>query len=281
MSEYKSIKLFKAAKELNIGINTILEFLGAKGFKIENKPTTKLDDNMYSVLLKEFQVDKIIKEEAKQISIGKIRRDEGTAAAEKHEPAARAKDFEPEEVLIKNLHNFTPASPVAPAAEKPKAEEPAKAAEVTEGALPGVKVVGKINLDDLNPKSQQEKQDAKPVAEQPAPQAKPQPVAATPAPVAPTPAEAAVKAAPEPVAKPVAPQPEPVKAPEPKPQPVAETPKPAAPAATPQAPAQPKAPQQQTPAAAKPVAPQPEAKPAAAAPVVKPTTPPPVVAPVK
>ena len=76
MSEGKSTNLLKAAKELNIGLSTAVEFLGKKGYKVEPRPNTKLTDDMYDVLLKEFQGDKIVKEEAKQIVIGKIRRDD-------------------------------------------------------------------------------------------------------------------------------------------------------------------------------------------------------------
>src|SRR5690606_41722639 len=76
MSDDKPIILFKAVKELNVGIATAVEFLSKKGFAVENKPTTKLSRDMYDALLKEFQGDKIVKEEANQIVIGKIRRDE-------------------------------------------------------------------------------------------------------------------------------------------------------------------------------------------------------------
>jgi translation initiation factor IF-2 len=76
MSEDKSIKLIKAVKELNIGMGTIVDFLATKGYKVEKQPMAKLDNDMYTTLLKEFAVDKIIKEEAKQISIGKIRKED-------------------------------------------------------------------------------------------------------------------------------------------------------------------------------------------------------------
>lgn len=76
MSDDKPIILFKAVKELNVGITTAVDFLEKKGFSVENKPTTKLSRDMYDALLKEFQGDKIVKEEANQIVIGKIRRDE-------------------------------------------------------------------------------------------------------------------------------------------------------------------------------------------------------------
>src|SRR5258705_2381854 len=103
MSEGKSINLLRAAKELNIGLSTAVEFLGRKGYKVDPKPNTKLDEQMYDILLKEYQGDKNVKEEAKQIAIGKIRRDDmpPLTTAERPEPK-RSQDFEQEEILIKN-----------------------------------------------------------------------------------------------------------------------------------------------------------------------------------
>jgi len=80
MTEGKSINLLKAAKELNIAIGTAVDFLAKKGFEVEPKPNAKLSGSMYSVLLEGFQVDKIVRDEAKQIIIGKIRREESVAA---------------------------------------------------------------------------------------------------------------------------------------------------------------------------------------------------------
>jgi len=171
MSDDKTIMLLKAAKELNIGLATAVEFLGKKGYAVDNKPNTKLSGEMYNVLLREFQGDKIVKEEANQIVIGKIRRDEPEVTTEKTpEPAKRSQDFENEGVLIKNLHQYTPPveKPVAEKqaepekeVEKPVENKPTENAE--DSSLPGVKVIGKIDLNNLNPKNRQPKKE-EPVA---------------------------------------------------------------------------------------------------------------------
>ncbi|TSD64858.1 translation initiation factor IF-2 [Inquilinus sp. KBS0705] len=231
MSEDKSIKLIKAVKELNIGMGTIVDFLATKGYKVEKQPMAKLDNDMYTTLLKEFAVDKIIKEEAKQISIGKIRKEEPGAVPETTKPVEgrRSRDFENEEILIKNTGHFTPAP-----ADKPKPAEPAAPAKTEERAdasLPGVKVIGKIDLNNLGAKppvaekaqpepakaAEPVKETVAPVVEAPAPKA-PELVKEVAAPIAETP-----KAA-EPVAEKA---PEAPKAPEPVKEvaaPVAETP---------------------------------------------------------
>src|ERR1700728_4846210 len=151
MSEDKSIKLFTAAKELNIGTGTIVDFLATKGYKVQKHPMAQLDGDMYNALLKEFAVDKIIKEEAKQISIGKIRKEDTVQFPERPVEHRRSRDFENEEILIKNAgHHFTP-----PVAEKPKpVEQVHEKVEDHNEALPGVKIVGKIDLDNLNAKPQ-------------------------------------------------------------------------------------------------------------------------------
>jgi translation initiation factor IF-2 len=170
MSEDKSIKLFKAVKELNIGMGTIVDFLATKGYRVEKQPMAKLDNDMYSALLKEFAVDKSIKEEAKQISIGKIRKEEPGAIPDKPAETRRSRDFENEEILIKNAGNYT----APPAVEKPKPEpEPAKPADTGSESLPGVKVIGKIDLNNLNAKPV-EKAVVKP---EPPVEPKPEPIA--------------------------------------------------------------------------------------------------------
>lgn len=170
MSDDKPIILFKAVKELNVGIATAVEFLEKKGFSVENKPTTKLSRDMYNALLKEFQGDKIVKEEANQIVIGKIRRDEPEVTEKVAEAPRKNVEFENEGILIKNLHSYTPPAvekqkeevPAAPVKEVVAEKEPEK---VEEGTLKGVKIVGKINLDDLNSKTRPVKKEELPVPE--------------------------------------------------------------------------------------------------------------------
>lgn len=173
MSDDKTIMLLKAAKELNIGLATAVEFLAKKGYAVDNKPNTKLSSEQYNVLLREFQGDKIVKEEANQIVIGKIRRDESEVTIEKTpEPSKKNQEFENEGVLIKNLHQYAPQAekpkeekPAEPVKEAPKAEtKPAENAD--DSSLPGVKVVGKINLNDLNPKTRPAKKEEAPAAKE-------------------------------------------------------------------------------------------------------------------
>ncbi|RKD13176.1 translation initiation factor IF-2 [Pelobium manganitolerans] len=169
MSEDKKLGILKVAKELNIGLGTIAEFLNGKGFNVEAKPNTKLDDEMYRALLKEYQGDKILKEEAKSIVIGKIRREDANTTIESTPAAAPAKPSDDhEEILIKNAG--APAVPSQPAAQKPAEPE-----VPSTGNAPGVKVVGKIDLDSLNTRTRPEKKTEEPQPE-PAKPLAPEPV---------------------------------------------------------------------------------------------------------
>jgi len=53
--ERKVVRLSKAAKEFNIGRDTIIDFLLTKGFQVDPNPNTKLSPEMYDLLLDEFQ----------------------------------------------------------------------------------------------------------------------------------------------------------------------------------------------------------------------------------
>lgn len=85
--EKKSIRLSKAAKEFNIGKDTVIEFLAKKGKQIENNPNAKLDEESYALLSAEFQSEKQKKEKADslQISLNKKSEQKDVVANEKHD----------------------------------------------------------------------------------------------------------------------------------------------------------------------------------------------------
>jgi translation initiation factor IF-2 len=61
----KPTRLNKVARELNVGITTLVEFLSTKGIDIEAKPTTKVNTDVYEVLVNQFHADKSAKEKSK------------------------------------------------------------------------------------------------------------------------------------------------------------------------------------------------------------------------
>src|SRR5690606_24666096 len=172
MSEGKRITLLKAAKELNIGIGTAVEFLAKSGYEVEPKPATKLDSDTYDVLLREFQGDKIVKEEANQIIIGKIRREESPNETIVPKPK---RESDSEEILIKNTGSFIPDEQQHTEIPEQESdhEKPVEPSGTTEEPHhTGMKIVGKIDLSSLKkggnaqPKAdKEEKEEANPTEE--------------------------------------------------------------------------------------------------------------------
>ena len=70
MAEEKLIRLSQAARKLNVGHNTILDFLLKKGFEVENNPNAKLTPEQITLLSKEFASSATEKLEASGLSIG-------------------------------------------------------------------------------------------------------------------------------------------------------------------------------------------------------------------
>ena len=67
MSDAKQMRLSKVAKEFNLSLGKITEFLAAKGRPVENNPNAKIGDEEYALLSKEFSSDKSAREEAQHV----------------------------------------------------------------------------------------------------------------------------------------------------------------------------------------------------------------------
>ena len=65
-----SQRLVKVAKELNVGTDSIVEYLSKKGYVVEAKPTSMITDEMHNLLLQEFSTSMAIKEQANSMIIG-------------------------------------------------------------------------------------------------------------------------------------------------------------------------------------------------------------------
>ena len=82
-----SIRLNKVIKELNVGIQTAVSFLQKKGFEVESNPSTKITDEQYELLVKEFSADKDLKIESERFN--QERQKEKKAAQEEIEEAPK------------------------------------------------------------------------------------------------------------------------------------------------------------------------------------------------
>ncbi len=204
MTDTGAKRLSKVAKELNISVGTIVDFLSGKGLPVESNPNGKLNDDAYALLLKEFQSDKKAKEESSQMLNTKLQQKKEVITA--REETVKPKDPAP----LPEIKPKESVSEVLPTVdEAPVKEEVIKAKSEEEI---GVKVTGKIDLSSLGGKSRGKKgkeepseKPEKPVSEQPAKTESE--IQETPVPVIPTPTPVATEASQETPAPPVSVEP--------------------------------------------------------------------------
>ena len=67
MAENKTMRLNKVLRELNISLDRAIEHLSTKGHDVDARPTTKISNEEYQVLLDGFQTDKSKKAESKEV----------------------------------------------------------------------------------------------------------------------------------------------------------------------------------------------------------------------
>ncbi len=127
-----TIRLNKVTRDLNVGITTVVEFLQKKGHAIEANPNTKITDEQYDLLVKEFSTDKDLKLKTERFI-------QERQSKERNKASVAIDGYDKE------------------AQEKPKAEEVVKAV-IPEDVRPKFKPVGKIDLDKLNRKHTVEKE---------------------------------------------------------------------------------------------------------------------------
>ncbi len=159
MSEQNTKRLSQVARKLNVGRDTIIEFLASKGIEIDRNPNAKITAENYSLLAKEFAASLHDKEEAESIVIG-VQHQENQVTPTEDKPAP-AKPAEDDNILIKNLSATKIETAPEPAKEE-KEEKPV--AEVKEEKkaddapkLKGLKVVDKIDLEPKKKKVEEPK----------------------------------------------------------------------------------------------------------------------------
>jgi translation initiation factor IF-2 len=172
MAETKLPRLLAAAKEFNIGQDTLVDFLISKGFpKNDLKPTSKLTEDMYRSLQQEFQGDKVAKMKSDQVDLPK-----GTGVEARKKKEEEEINFKKEEKKpAKKEKEETTAEPAEEKPKKGKAKkgEAEKTEEIIKTETPeleGPKVLDKIDLTAIDsstrPKKGAKKKKEEPTAEE-------------------------------------------------------------------------------------------------------------------
>ena len=144
-----NIRLSKAAKEFNISPAMIVEFLGKKGHKVDSSPNTKLNGEMYALLVKEYQGEKEVKKNADQLGDFSYKgKSISIDSARKNEDASN--DFEEEEVTIRFNGSMSDDKQKKAPAEKPvekKEEKPQE--EVKAKVEPKIEVKAETKVEEV------------------------------------------------------------------------------------------------------------------------------------
>ena len=132
-----SIKLFSLAKELNIGVNSLVAFLHDKGKEVDNNPNTRITEDEFNLILRSFTPT--FDEETVGRAKKKFLRSKSAPKAKPEEPTKTAK---PEA----NNAEAQSTEAKTPAAKKGQAEPDIP----TTASTSQVNVVGRIELDKHN-----------------------------------------------------------------------------------------------------------------------------------
>jgi len=165
-------RLSKVARELNVGIATLVEFLGSQDIEIDSNPNTKLEPEHVEILSEQFADDQSLKEEAKKNVFKRERRETVSLKTKDKEQPSDDDDSSDDEVKTSTEE---PAKKVEPQAEKEpekvekKEEEEEKKSDdkkpevskdesktVGDGDLK-VSVVGKVDLSKMNLRTRPDK----------------------------------------------------------------------------------------------------------------------------
>lgn len=165
MAEKAPIRLSKAARELNVGISTLVDFLAEKGIEVDARPNTKIDSEAYQLLQNEYAPDMAKKQKSEELSQNKVVRE--TISLENQTEEKQSKKADQDEILIKNVGAFEEQPKAKSVDPEPKkiVEEKETAKEPAKSADGGPTVVGKIDLSTIKSNRPKKKDEPKKEAE--------------------------------------------------------------------------------------------------------------------
>ena len=156
----KPVRLNKVLKELNISLDRAVEFLSSKKIEIEPRPTSKIDQETYGLLLAEFQTDKSDKDKLEEINTQKKKALEEKQIIEEKLQEKSPEKLEVEEETLKETEPKTEISkPVQEELDKEdEKKDPKDSSKVQTNfqKLTGLKKTGEvIDLDSIKKKENQ------------------------------------------------------------------------------------------------------------------------------
>ncbi|MCK5741053.1 MAG: translation initiation factor IF-2 N-terminal domain-containing protein, partial [Chlorobi bacterium] len=169
MAAVKKKRLFKIASEINVGKDTIIDYLEGKGFKIERKPTFLLTVDMVETVYDKFKREMHAAEiQREKIEKRKKEHDTEEDVPEIDVPAVEAPVPESAPTVAEEVKpEVVEKETVAPEPPKEKVKEEVKKEEPDSS----IKILGKIDLEEAKPKKAKPKKSKrqKPKKDRPAP----------------------------------------------------------------------------------------------------------------
>jgi len=100
MAEEKTMRLNKVLREFNISLDRAVEYLNSKGHEIEKRPTAKISEEVYHVLLNEFSTDKSKKVASKEVGEEKRKEKEVLRIARERELEEKRKSEHKQQEVV-------------------------------------------------------------------------------------------------------------------------------------------------------------------------------------
>lgn len=102
MTDSKATRLSKIAREFNVGITTIVEFLHKKGEKVDSNPNTKITPQQYDLLIEEFSSDLSIKKESEKVNLRHLKENQQSISISDLDNPQEDNFADQEELLVKD-----------------------------------------------------------------------------------------------------------------------------------------------------------------------------------
>lgn len=96
------VRLNKVAREFNVGLSTIVEFLHAKGIQVSSDPNAKLSDDDYALVAKEFSSDSEVKKESSMVDLKNSRKKKETVTIDNKGNITEINEEEEQFISIKD-----------------------------------------------------------------------------------------------------------------------------------------------------------------------------------
>jgi translation initiation factor IF-2 len=126
MAINKTLRLNKVLRELNISLDRAVEHLATKGYEIDARPTTKISNEEYEVLLDGFQTDRSKKAASKEVSEEKRKEKEALRIALEEKLEKQRLGEEAKKVVVKAKADKLEVKTIGKIAVEPKKEKAPK-----------------------------------------------------------------------------------------------------------------------------------------------------------